>query len=182
MPTLDDALARLDESRRRHGLVAMPPGLPESQVRELLDSAGVAAHDHVVTWYVHYGPGRLSPGAVVYDLPQVIGKYLDLVTAAQDWRDDADAYSECVDWFPLAYESSKTVIWVRELSDDPPVARQTELSELDPAPGSEPVTLPELVLAWTDRFDRGYYTEHPQLGIPWLEGRASDAVRRRSGL
>jgi hypothetical protein len=182
MDSLGEGLVRLDAARRRQGLESMPRGLPEAEVQQLLEGAGVATNDHLVTWYAHYGPGRLLPGAFVAELRNVVDMYLDVCAVAQDWRDDSDAYSQAVDWFPIASDFWRTVIWARESTSAPAVAAQNELAQLEPALGAEKVTLPELVDAWTVRLDMGYYTPRQPGGTPWFRDALTDEVRRKSGM
>ncbi|GAA4626534.1 restriction endonuclease subunit S [Cellulomonas oligotrophica] len=199
MGDLIGAFARLDEARARHRLVPAPPGLPEKQVVDLLSSAGVHPHAHLVAWYARYGPtvhGPLVPGVFVEDLRAEIEEYACLCEIVEDHDRDVVAHAQTVDWFPLGREqSSLTVMWARECSGDPALAAQNELAALEPTPHGDPVTLPELLMAWVTRLDLGYYTPSENGTIPWfdyrmteIDGRRrydhvlSDDIRRRTGL
>lgn len=195
MATIDEAFARLDDARARHGLAPMPAGLPEDRVLELLAEAGVHPHDHLVAWYTHYGSPeheRLVPGVFVCDLEAETDIYLDLLESAEDIRHLPVDYSQAVDWFPIGKEFGRVVMWARECEGEPALAHHDELANLSPIPTGERLTLPELLTTWATRLDLGCYTGSDDGTIPWLEFRlaadgsfedvVTDDVRRRAGL
>jgi len=184
MTDIADRLRALDRARAGAGLPVIDSGLPSDRVRARLEAAGVTAHPHLVEWYSHFGIGSVVHGAVVRGLEAAIDSYRGFHEVAEDFRDaDPQAYSEATDWIALAFDPGTLVIWARPCAGDPPVAHQTLTGEISPPLGPFPVTLPELLDAWTARLDQGLYELEGPSGRVVLAGAAPvDDVSVRSGL
>ncbi len=172
MSDLEDALGRLLTVRADLGAKPMGPVSPRKEVIAALEPVGMAECEEAVTWHSMLGGGLLVYGNFVEPVDESVSAHEELVAIAEDFADQPEAVSRCVDWYQLSFIGrAGLVMWARPTEGDRPLAFRSEVADFAYPPYTG--GLASVVHTWADRFASGRYVVRED-GAAWFADKFFD--------